>query len=185
MIKVAKTGSSSFIHMFPPQAIRISRCTKLENTQQHHTLKTVRKMCRKQRVPVPFTFAFQRNPWDRMISGWLYYNRSLKNKKRHPELDLYTFLDAGMHGRIVKAIFRPVHQYIYDGQHTVDKLLRFENFAEDAKMICEMIGYPGKKILHSNKTQNRLEYQEYYNDKTKDMVARHFARDIKEGGYEF
>ena len=77
-------------------------------------------------------------------------------------------------------------KFIYD-QHDallVDFVGRFENLTEDFRKICSSIGLTGVELKHQNKSA-RGHYQEYYDLETRDLVARHWERDIDLFKYSF
>jgi hypothetical protein len=164
MIKITKSGSSSFNKMLPPQAIRMSTAKQLEKRKAHLTLKQVRKICRTERVEVPFTFAFLRNPWDRAVSAWFY------SKRKHKDCSLVKWLKR--HPQVHANLYQTQCSFIYAGIKTVDFLGRFENFEQDARKVLDRIGYPDLSLLHCNVTTDRQPYQEYYTPEAKDLVAK-------------
>jgi hypothetical protein len=67
---------------------------------------------------------------------------------------------------------------------------RFENIEQDWKAVCKQVGIPFSNFPHKNKSE-RKHYTEYYDDSTfgavsiEEMVAKKYAEDIKQFGYEF
>jgi hypothetical protein len=73
------------------------------------------------------------------------------------------------------------YDFIRDGK--IDYLCRFENYAEDAQKVLDLIGcdVPLGKI---NTTEHK-HYSTYYNEDTKAMVEHFFKEDIDRFGYTF
>ena len=65
----------------------------------------------------------------------------------------------------------------------VGDILRFENLSEDWDKLCEKHGWD-LELPHTNKSPGK-HYTEYYDDKTRDMVARRYAKDIEYFNYKF
>ena len=70
------------------------------------------------------------------------------------------------------------------GKICIDEIVRFENLQKDFDRVCNKIGIPLQKIPHKNKTEHKP-YWEYYNDETREIVAKKFEEDINAFGYEF
>lgn len=81
--------------------------------------------------------------------------------------------------------FIPQYKYIFDKNDNlqVDYLARFENLEHDFKVIAQHLNLL-EELPHMNASK-RSEYQNYYNDITKSIVARVYEKDIKLLGYKF
>jgi len=65
----------------------------------------------------------------------------------------------------------------------VDFIGRFENIEKDWEIVCQKIG---KEIeLPMRMKSHHKDYHEFYNEKTKQMIAEIYAKDIEKFGYKF
>ena len=70
------------------------------------------------------------------------------------------------------------------GNIIVDFVGRYENLQADFQTVCNKLGITNEVLPHKNKTERR-NYQDYYNDRTKNMIFKHFQEDIEMFGYDF
>jgi len=129
-----------------------------------------------------FKFTFVRNPWDRMVSTYAFYQKNL------PPLSFKEYT--------TKLLNRPEPEtwkgYIscYDSifckntKITIDFIGKIENFQQDFNTVCDKIGIPQQQLPHENKSKHK-HYTEYYDEETKQIVAEKYAKDIEYFGYEF
>ena len=85
--------------------------------------------------------------------------------------------------------YEPNDPFYFDrsGSVGLDFLIRYENLEEDYASVCERIGLPLSE-LPSLKTKSRLErrhYSTYYDDRTRELVAKMYHRHIEHFGYRF
>ena len=117
-----------------------------------------------------FSFAFVRNPWDRMLS-YFYYQRGndWETPDRFDRVEMVQQVD-----------------FIMDeaGKPLVDFIGRFENLAEDFATICGKIGIETPPLPHLNRSPHR-HYRECYDDEAIEFVTDNFADDIAHFGYTF
>lgn len=121
-----------------------------------------------------FSFAFVRNPWDRMVS--YYFFRKCNDGVK---------IDKNISFEEVIKTFQPPNQYSFLKHFGENSFIgRFENLQEDFDIICDKIGIPHQQLPHNNKTKHK-HYTKYYDDKTREIVAERFAKDIEYFGYKF
>ena len=131
-----------------------------------------------------FTFMFCRNPWDWVLSQFCWNFRyaanrmKVFNKKKFYRIE--AFLSTSKHS----AKYQSDYLWDRDGKLCIDYIGRFENLQEDFNTICDKIGIPEQELPHKNKNKHN-HYTEYYDDETKEIVAKKYRKDIEYFGYKF
>lgn len=152
-----------------------------------------------------FKFTIVRNPWDRLVSCYknkireeTFNSNTFKNGVEFNLLKYGSIFYGGMSfnkfARCVASIpdeksdkhFRSQHPIIINNHHQllVDFIGKIENLEDDINKIIKACGIPMKSIprLNTSKKQN---YQEYYNDETKDLIFNRYKKDILLFNYDF
>ncbi|WP_171124205.1 MULTISPECIES: sulfotransferase family protein [unclassified Ruegeria] len=137
-----------------------------------------------------FKFSFVRNPWDRFVSGYHYVCQ------RRPEITEVTehgsfkefaqALSQGPEKFLQIRYFQPQYLYLTDasGNMPLDFVGRFERFDDDLRKALKQIGMRRLVIRH-RKQSKRTDYRDYYDQETRDIVGRVYARDIDVFNYAF
>jgi hypothetical protein len=130
-----------------------------------------------------FKFAFVRNPWDRLVSRYAHLLRS-KDRYRHKTVMQMKSFEEFIAWEIKR---RSAYQFEYvtgeDGQSIVDFVGHYERLDEDFATVCARIGVKAE-LPHANVSEHR-DYRSYYTPESRELVARHFRRDIEMFGYDF
>jgi hypothetical protein len=130
-----------------------------------------------------FKFAFDRNPWDRQVSWYLY---KTKSKSARPSFERF------MQSR--RRAYVDNHEiYLEAGTLAsglaVDFLGRYESLEADLNQALEMAGVAcALEVPRVNITPNKDEardYRSYYSDETRALVADWYQPEIKLLGYGF
>ena len=143
-----------------------------------------------------FKFTIVRNPWDKMVSQYLYHpNQGFCSENFEQYLEIWlpyikrTYVDIEAPPDLILAHrgelhFLPQFEFIKDD--AVDFIGRFENLKEDWAEICKRLGLSEPlELPHKRQYYGRDHYSEYYTKKTRQMVAETYARDIEILDYKF
>ena len=120
-----------------------------------------------------FTFAFERNPWDKTVSSFW-----------------WNFKEKGDFNSWCKRKDFPTdfNSYSEDDKVIVNSIFRYENLIEDLYRVCEKLSIPWDGKLTKEKGDSRKSekhYRDYYNDESIELVRQEFSREIELFGYEF
>src|SRR5581483_1912891 len=140
-----------------------------------------------------FTFAFVRNPWDLVVSAYHFEKNYLAQPsvgrfERDRAEALRRCHDFEEFVRLYPLLEpRDMTSMIVDENNDlmVDYIGRFETLKSDFAHVCSTIGLPKIELPHENVRPNRKEYRGYYSNDTRTLVAKYFARDIRNFDYEF
>ena len=126
-----------------------------------------------------FTFCFERNPWDKSVSYYLWKTEG--QGKSLPEFSEYVRR---------KSHRLPVDSQLYcDAQGPiVDRVFEFRNLSSALSELRERLGLSIPEPLPREKTgvaSSRKPYSAYYDDKTRDAIATLFRREIALFDYRF
>lgn len=141
-----------------------------------------------------FKFTIVRNPWDRVVSSFLFLQQQVdiidKNVKfkdfvlnELPKYDLTkNIIESDDYKRFhIQLHFR--YQYLWCAYDFVDFVARLDNIQDDWSFIASKIDC-SPILLHARKSK-RSEYWKYYDDEVRNAVAEIYAVDIKILAYEF
>lgn len=77
-------------------------------------------------------------------------------------------------------------RHMYDGfLRGAHHVMRFEHLQEDFDVVLGVLGLPPRSIPTWNVTEAKGDYRDYYDDKTRELVAHVFAPDLRRFGYTF
>jgi hypothetical protein len=157
--------------------------------------------------PGLFSFAFVRNPWDRLVSCY--------RDKIGGEVDGYTYFTirpgvanclarfdvffAGMSfDEFVRAVasipdedadahFRSQHTFVTDdeGRLAVDFVGRYERLAEDFRVVERRIGLPELALPRLQAARVAARYPAFYTAETQRIAADRYGRDLEMFGHAF
>lgn len=139
-----------------------------------------------------FKFAVVRNPWDRLVSTYLYHLRHARSRHLRPGywaargMDFSRWLNEDHARRRREGLARSQVELLrdpHDGHCAMDRVVRFEALAEGFADVARQLGLDGPLPV-LNRSENR-DYRTRYRDADAELVATLYADDISEFGYAF
>jgi chondroitin 4-sulfotransferase 11 len=141
-----------------------------------------------------FTFSVCRNPYDRLLSGWLFICRR-KLDKHEKILETYgndfnAFVhnlddDFGMKLTEVDMVTWPQYKWMLDenGKCIVDEIGRFERLSSWWAGLCQSKGWPTVELPKSNSTKHS-HWRDYYTPEMIKIVNKQYKEDFVLLNYE-
>jgi len=130
-----------------------------------------------------FSFAIVRNPWDRQVSFYTYMLKETRHRLHQVVKQLGSF-EAYIQWMCANPM-RSQRDFIFaeNGEQLVDFVARYERLDEDFTAICARIGISAS--LPKMNVSKVRPYQEYYSEKTRDLVQQAFAADAQLFHYNY
>jgi len=195
MRKVASTSMQDILRPFciPKPSRKLAHLksrARLEWDYHHYVFRAHEGiMAGKQRMPVErfkryFKFAFVRNPWSRLVSE---YEFILKRPEhgRHQKVRKLGHFRAFIEMQIPRD---DAYQWNMltdsSGKLLMNFIGKIENLDKDWQTVCERTGIGFHPLAHKNVTQHQ-HYQDYFDQESRQLVARHWANEIEQFEYTF
>lgn len=138
-----------------------------------------------------FTFAFVRNPWDKVASHFRYRVKTNQtalgdNPIPFSEWVLRAYGDHDPRYWDHPKMFMAQSRWVCDESGTllVDFVGRFELLEKDFQYVCRRLGREAF-LPHLKPSGAEVDYTHLYDAKSRDVVAERFAEDIHRFGYSF
>ncbi len=182
-VHASRTGGSSVERMAGIDVTSDARTAMSGNTdfpEKHASFQYYRQRYPGYFKPY-FKFTIVRNPYDRLVSAWLWIRNVIPRfaeqsladfiRTRHEEYPYSSFLK--LNGRSLEESLREF-----------DFIARFERLDQDIAHICEQTGMDVQAFPHTNRTQ-KSDYREYYTGADRRLAERLLAEDAEAFGYHF
>tara|TARA_R100000455_G_C6240206_1_gene99328 strand:+ start:133 stop:801 length:669 start_codon:yes stop_codon:yes gene_type:complete len=189
-IRIPRTGSTS-----------ISKMLRDNNAWPHFYASLVRDLIGKEEYNNRLTFASVRNPWDRMVSWFLFncndYRANPEQSRVYRELGFKGWIMNGCpHSGWSPHHFAhqpkdPISQLSWiineQGETIVDHVVRLESLKEDFEQIREKLGLSKIIVPRLNISSKRehQDYRKYYDWESKEKVLEMYGDDIRYFNYQF
>lgn len=162
-------------------ALRKSRLFR--RFKHHETARDLERMLPPSHWKHFFKFGFVRNPWDWQVSLY-HYMLERPDHRQHQLVKSMSGFDEYIRWRVSEDLHLQ-QDFFKDSSGTlcVDYLGKLETIDEDFREICLRIGVAAS-LPHANRSAHSP-YREYYDDRTRQLVADAFAPDIERFDYSF
>ncbi len=135
-------------------------------------------------------FAICRNPFDRAVSSVFHFRDGGSSAPSDPgefEAMLERWLDRPLADHNDRAHRRPQSDYLLDqrGNLAVERVLRFENLAEEFAVFTRQRGLSGVSLAWHGKSQREGSYRDYFTPHARKRIESEFASDLERFGYSF
>jgi len=121
-----------------------------------------------------------RNPWDRAVS-WFYHCKARHNVK-------VAFKDFVLNEDLFNFNDFASNKLIYNGKNIMDLVIKTEDIEDDFSVFAKRFNITNYNIPRNrHMTQRALnsDYRSFYDEETKNLIAKRFDWDIKTFGYKF
>jgi hypothetical protein len=144
-----------------------------------------------------FTFAFVRNPFDRLVSAWHEFSRKdqFRPLKAKIETDgqfsistVLKYFEVFVQMTMVypHVHWKPQHEVLHGTDGCLaDYVGRVENFSHCLEEICTRNGIKYSSNVPRERVSNRREYQSYYSDLLVETVSQRYKNDLLIFDYKF
>jgi hypothetical protein len=197
-VRVRKTASQSMWqalepYVLPRPAGRLARFKSRSGLERdyrkfrfraHEEITTAQRLLPPERFGRYFKFAIVRNPWRRLVSEYEFILKSPDHGRHRRVKELGGFAPF-IEMQIPRRDAYQVNQLCgSNGELLMDFVGKLETLDDDWKIICERIGIPHQELPRKNISVKRP-YTDYYTPVSRDLVAKHWSREIELFGYEF
>ncbi|MBO6756290.1 MAG: sulfotransferase family 2 domain-containing protein [Roseibium sp.] len=156
---------------------------------EHARLRDVDATVRKAARP----FAIVRNPWSRVVSRYTFALQVMDTgnaPENYAPRDFEAFLDDRLKWdgkpyfwhRAVRGWYPQTDYVVNEAGDVAADILRLENFDADAERY---FGLPGSLERRNITLKKRLDYKDYFDKRTIQIVADWYAPDIETFGFDF
>lgn len=138
-----------------------------------------------------YKFSITRNPWDKVVSQYLYVKtrRDIQKMMGLPRwLTFRAYVNALVEKHDLHVQSMEQFQFLYgaENQLLVDFVGRFDTLDADFQHIVSVLGLGPLSLPHAMQSQRKKKaYQHYYSSKTKQIIATLYRRDIDLFDYAF
>lgn len=191
LLETYKNQDYLFIHINKTGGSSVSLALG-EKEQTHLSAATIMNFIGHQNFKEKFSFAFVRNPYDRVVSQYHYRLQTNQTNIKAENMGFEdwitkTYVEKDPRYFNYPLMFQPQLDWIsdYEDKLLIDFIGKFEQINEDFKHICKQIGKGNLALPHHRKSKRKKTYQDYYSAETKRIISKVFEKDLDYFKYTF
>lgn len=135
-----------------------------------------------------FKFTFVRNPYDRLLSVWLWGHSQGHMYREYSFREFVIGVRDGIFEEYNRHRYIPMIDWLRDGDGRIriDFIGKYENLAVDFSELCGRLGIGDVVLSKWNVSRaRRSHYRGYYDAETREIVSGLYAEDFEVFGYSF
>tara|TARA_R110001592_G_scaffold34421_1_gene118104 strand:+ start:237 stop:1007 length:771 start_codon:yes stop_codon:yes gene_type:complete len=162
---------------------------------------------------IPLSLSIVRNPYDRLISTYMYLKNKEPNTKQYKSFNVWFDNNLGKNGKYVSDLLllnnlsttEQIQKFIkptlevdigwmfllpqyyhltFNGKIVIKEILRFENLKEEFTRLIAKYKLEHVDLPHENKTEHN-HYSTYFNNQQIEIVKQIYKKDFEVFGYKF
>lgn len=189
-LRQGANGPFIFIHINKTAGTSIGKAIGLP-VKHHLTAREVIARIGMDKWNSAYKFTVVRNPWDKVVSHYEYRRKKDKTQIATRGISFTDWIrmtygdDKNTYYYNNPRSFQPQVDWLKDneGKVSMDYVIRFESINEGFDHVKNVLGLDAT-LPHLN-ASDRAGFQSYYNDESRDIIARWFHEDIETFGYDF
>jgi hypothetical protein len=198
-VHVPKAGGNSVIKAFKNDRLKVWGHNKYlpgyltyPESYRWKLLRVIPDMIRDKFI---VSFCVVRNPWDRVLSAYIYLQAGGKGYSDEQDFKKYAAEYSDFNAFVIKGLrtasenqihFIPQTFWFVDkrGRVVTDKVIQLENLNPELKNFMNSLGIAPTFVGHENKTQHAY-YKSIYSEEAKKVVADIYAYEIELLKFDF
>lgn len=186
----APGGRFVFIHINKTGGISLGKALNLPG-KMHYTAQEVLEAIGRRKWEKAYTFSIVRNPWDKVVSHYKYRVKTNQTEMAKQPIDFKDWVyrtygkNKDPYYYDQPKMFQAQMDWLTDksGRICVEDIYKFEHL-QDAFEKIKMKLRLSSSLPHLNRTDDR-HYSQFYDEKTKLIIAEWFKEDIELFGYDY
>jgi len=172
---------------------------------KHVPLAVLYSRCKDEGVDISklYTISLVRNPWSKLYSTWKFFGQLQYKEYFSGDTDIdkdfnkwikWTYSNDYDRSKTRKGL--NLWRYVFNNQlnwfkssdnedYKIDKIIKMENLDDEIVPLAREVGM--KRVFKGRENAQRYDipYNQVYNQESIDLVAKHFAEDIKTFDYNY
>lgn len=182
-VHAPRTGGSSFERAVGQDITLDSRTNNLGNTdfyEKHKSFEYYHQTYPNEFINF-FKFTIVRNPFDRLVSQWLWRTTVIKD---YQGTNLKDFITSRKKKSALSEKYKLSGFSVHDSIARFNYIGRFEDLHNTYKYLFNKLNIQQNEVIHSNQTVH-TNYRDYYCDETIQLVNTIYGDDLQLFNYKF